>query len=226
MMRFDRFTERAQDTAMRALEVMQRYGHTQVDVEHLLLALLEQPQGVVPALLAQMGIELEAIAGPLDRHFRQVPRTQIYGGGPGQVYITPRLKRAIDGSNEEALRLKDEYIATEHLFLAIASERKTPAGRILAQAGVTRKRILEALPQVRGALGEQEAERAGRHRAALTPQPLTDVTIEAVTGEEPALVLVQGEDTIAVKLGQVLALVGALSNAAVNLAEEVARAEA
>lgn len=226
MMRFDRFTERAQDAAMRAYEVMQRYGHTLVDVEHMLLALIEQPEGAVGALLAQMGIKGEEIAGTLDRGLNQAPCPQIRGGSPGQVYITSHLKRVIDGSDEEAVRLKDPYIATEHLFLAIASERKTPAGHILVQAGVTRKRILEALPEVRGVLGERKAERAVRHRAVLQPQPLADVTIEAVTGEEPALVLVQGEDTITVKLPQVLALVGALSNAAVKLAEEVARAQA
>jgi ATP-dependent Clp protease ATP-binding subunit ClpA len=222
-MRFDRFTERTQDAAMRACEVIQRYGHGLVDVEHMLLALMEQPEGVVAALLAQMDVEGEAIAGALDKELKHEPRPQIRGGSPGQVYITPRLKQVIDESNEEAIGLKDPYIATEHLFLAIADKRKTPAGRILVQHGVTRKRILEALPEVRGGLGDREAERTVRRQAALQPRPLEGITIEAVTSEEPALVLVQGEDTITIRLPQVLDLVGALSNAAVNLAEEVAK---
>jgi len=150
MMRFDRFTERAQDAAMRAYEVLQRYGHTQVDTEHLLLALIEQPEGVIPDILQQSGVDLEALSTRLDEELRRTPRTQIYGGGVGQVYITPRLKRVIDQSNEEASKLKDDYISTEHLFLAIANERNTPAARILAESGVNRQRILEIIEEVRG----------------------------------------------------------------------------
>jgi ATP-dependent Clp protease ATP-binding subunit ClpC len=150
MMRFDRFTERAQEAAMRAYEILQRYSHNQVDVEHLLLALIEQPDGVIPEILERMGVDLESIQGRLDEELKHSPRTQIYGGGVGQVYITPRLKRVIDQSNEEASKLKDDYISTEHLFLAIAAERNTPASRILAEVGVQRNRILEAIEEVRG----------------------------------------------------------------------------
>jgi ATP-dependent Clp protease ATP-binding subunit ClpC len=151
MMRFDRFTERAQDAAMRAYEVLQRYGHTQVDTEHLLLALIEQPGGVIPEILTQLGVDIEAIGRRLDEELRRTPRSQIYGvGGVNQVYITPRLKRVIDQSNEEASKLKDDYISTEHLFLATSAERNTPAARILAEFGVTRERILDAVKEVRG----------------------------------------------------------------------------
>jgi cell division protein FtsZ len=227
MMRFDRFTERAQDAAMRAYEVLHRYGHTQVDTEHMLLALIEQPEGVVPEILEQIGADPQEMNSRVGAELKRSPRTQLYGGGVGQVYITPRLKRVIDQSNEEASRLKDEYISTEHLFLAIASERNTPAARILAEQEVTRARILEAIDKVRRA--DEEAYQAGkarreeRRRAVLQPIPLADVSIEAVMGDDPALVLVQGQNTITVKLPQVLALVGALSNAGVNLAEAVIR---
>jgi ATP-dependent Clp protease ATP-binding subunit ClpC len=150
MMRFDRFTERAQDAAMRAYEVLQRYGHSQVDTEHLLLALIEQPDGVIPDILRSLGADLELINQRLDEELKRTARTQIYGRGVGQVYITPRLKRVIDQSNEEASKLKDDYISTEHLFLSIANEKNTPASRILTEAGVTRDRILEAIKEVRG----------------------------------------------------------------------------
>ena len=135
---------------MRAYEVLQRYSHTQVDVEHLLLALIEQPEGVIPEILERMGVDLDALHRRVDEELKRSPRTQIYGGGVGQVYITPRLKRVIDQSNEEASKLKDDYISTEHLFLAIAGERNTPAARILADVGVQRSRILEAVEEVRG----------------------------------------------------------------------------
>ena len=150
MERFDRFTERAQDAAMRAYEILQRYNHTQVDTEHLLLALMEQPEGVVPEILDQLGVELEAIHRKLDQELQSTVRSQIYGGGVGQVYITPRLKRVIDQSNDEASKLGDDYISTEHLFLAIASEQNTAAASALAEFGVTRQRIMEIVEEVRG----------------------------------------------------------------------------
>jgi ATP-dependent Clp protease ATP-binding subunit ClpC len=163
MMRFDRFTERAQDAAMRAFEVMQRYNHTQVDTEHLLLALIEQ-KGVVSDILNQLGVDEESISRRLDEELKHTPRTQIYGGGVGQVYITPRLKRVIDQSNEEASKLKDDYISTEHLFLAIASERNTPAAKILTEVGVTRDRILHSIEEVRGGQKVTSPQAESRYR--------------------------------------------------------------
>jgi ATP-dependent Clp protease ATP-binding subunit ClpC len=150
MMRFDRYTERAQDATMRAYEILQRYGHNQVDVEHLLLALLEQPDGVVSQLMDKLGVDIETVKGRLDEVLRASPKASIYGGGTGQVFITPRVKRALDQANKEAGSLKDEYISTEHIFLAIASERGTPSDRILRDAGVTKQRIYDAIKEVRG----------------------------------------------------------------------------
>lgn len=150
---------------MRAYEVLQRYGHSQVDTEHLLLALIEQPEGVIPEILSQLGVDLETIGHRLDEELKRTARSQIYGqGGVGQVYITPRLKRVIDQSNEEASKLKDDYISTEHLFLAIASERNTPAARILAEGGVTRQRILEAIEEVRGGQKVTTPQAESRYR--------------------------------------------------------------
>ena len=104
MMRFDRFTERAQDAAARSYEILQRYGHNQVDTEHLLLALLEQPDGVVSQLLEKLSIPIEPLRQKVDELLRNSPRSAVYGGGAGQVFITPRVKRVIDLSNEEATR--------------------------------------------------------------------------------------------------------------------------
>jgi ATP-dependent Clp protease ATP-binding subunit ClpC len=149
---------------MRAYEVLQRYGHSQVDTEHLLLALIEQPEGVIPEILGQLGVDLDAISRRLDDELKRTPRTQIYGGGVGQVYITPRLKRVIDQSNEEASRLKDDYISTEHLLLAIAGERNTPAARILTEMGVTRSRMLDAIKEVRGGQKVTSPQSESRYR--------------------------------------------------------------
>jgi len=164
MERFDRFTERAQEAAAKSYEVLQRYGHSQVDTEHLLLALIEQPEGAVPQILERMGVELEAIRERLDEELQRTARSQIYGGGVHQVYITPRLKRVMDLSNEEASKLKDDYISTEHLFLAIASEKNTGAARVLAEFGVTRPRILEAVEELRGGQKASSPHAEARYR--------------------------------------------------------------
>jgi ATP-dependent Clp protease ATP-binding subunit ClpC len=150
MMRFDRFTERAQDAANRSIEILQRYGHNQVDTEHILLALLEQPEGVVPQLLEKLGASVTEMRGRLDEVLRHSPKAAIYGGGTGQVFITPRVKRILELAQEEANRFKDEYISTEHIFLAILNERNTAAARILAEAGVTKDRVQEAVKELRG----------------------------------------------------------------------------
>ncbi len=151
MMRLDRFTERAQDAAQRAVEIMARYGHTQVDVEHILLALLEQPEGVVTQILDQLGADADQLIQRLDELLRASPKAGIYGGGGvGQVFITPRVKRVLDLANDEANRLKDDYISTEHLFLAISSERNTQVARALLECGVTKDRIYEAIKEIRG----------------------------------------------------------------------------
>ncbi|MCS6773249.1 MAG: AAA family ATPase, partial [Anaerolineae bacterium] len=149
MLRFDRFTERAQDAAARAYEILQRYGHTQVDTEHILLALIEQPQGTVSQIIEHLGADPAVLAGKLDDELRAAPRANIYSGQTAQVFITPRVKRILDIANEEANRLKDEYISTEHIFLAISTERNTPAARILAEAGISRDKISDAIKDLR-----------------------------------------------------------------------------
>jgi len=153
MMPFDRFTERAKDVAMRAYEILQRYGHGQVDTEHVFLAMLEQPDGVAGQILEQLGVSVDAVRGRLENHLEHSHRmsgTMPYTGAVAQVYITPRFKRVIDVAYQEANKLKDDYISTEHLLLAIASERNTPSSNILRGYGVTRERILKAIREVRG----------------------------------------------------------------------------
>jgi ATP-dependent Clp protease ATP-binding subunit ClpC len=164
MMRFDRFTERAQEAAQRAAEIIQRYGHNQIDTEHILLALIEQPQGVIPQILEILKVDTNALMERLDYILRTSPKANIFGGGAGQIFITPRVKRIVDLANEEANRLRDEYISTEHIFLAILSERSTPAARLLEGAGVTRERVYEAIQQLRGGQRVTDPQAESRYR--------------------------------------------------------------
>jgi ATP-dependent Clp protease ATP-binding subunit ClpC len=164
MMRFERFTERAQDAAARAYEILQRYGHNQVDTEHILLALLEQADGVIPQILERMNIDVGVMRSRLDEILRASPKAAIYGHGTNQVFITPRVKRIIDLANEEANRLRDEYISTEHIFLAIISEKNTAVAKILADNGVTRERVYDTIKDVRGGQRVTDPQAESRYR--------------------------------------------------------------
>src|SRR5512136_177901 len=164
MMRFDRFTERAQEAAQRAAEIIARYGHNQIDTEHILLALIEQPGGVIPQILEMLNVNAQTLTDRLDQTLRASPKANIFGGGAGQIFITPRVKRIIDLANEEANRLKDEYISTEHIFLAIMSERNTSAARVLESAGLTRERVLDAIMQLRGGQRVTDPQAETRYR--------------------------------------------------------------
>ncbi len=164
MMRFERFTERAQDAAARAYEILQRYGHNQVDTEHILLSLLEQTDGVIPQILERLSVDVGAMRSRLDEILRASPKAAIYGHGTNQVFITPRVKRIIDLANEEANRLRDEYISTEHIFLAILSERNTAASKILADNGVSRDRVNDAIKDVRGGQRVTDPQAESRYR--------------------------------------------------------------
>lgn len=166
-MRFDRFTERAQDAAMRAYEIMQRHGHSQVDVEHLFLALLEQPKGLTAEMLERMGAPIDIMKERLTDNLQRTPRTggpMMYPQGVAQVFITPRLKRVIDQATEEARPLQDEYISTEHLLLGILSERGGFSANLLREARITREMVLKAIEQGRGGQKSNTPQAESRYR--------------------------------------------------------------
>ncbi len=199
MMRFDRFTERAQEAAQRAAEIIQRYGHNQIDTEHILLALIEQPGGVIPQILERLNVSTAAITERLDATLRASPKANIFGGGTGQIFITPRVKRIIDLANEEANRLKDEYISTEHIFLAILTERNTPAARILESAGLTRERVYDAVQALRGGQRVTDPQAEARYRTL--EKYSRDLTLMAREGKLDPVI---GRDTEILRLIQIL----------------------
>jgi ATP-dependent Clp protease ATP-binding subunit ClpC len=199
MMRFDRFTERAQEAAQRAAEIIQRYGHNQIDTEHILLALIEQPGGVIPQILENLNINAQTLTERLDQALRMTPKANIFGGGAGQIFITPRVKRIIDLANEEANKLKDEYISTEHIFLAIMSERNTSAARILESAGLNRDRVLEAIQQLRG--GQRVTDPQAETRYRTLEKYSRDLTLLAREGKLDPVI---GRDNEIMRVIQIL----------------------
>jgi ATP-dependent Clp protease ATP-binding subunit ClpB len=147
-MRLDKFTVKAQEAVLAAQDEAGRRGQQQVDVEHLLLALLKQPEGVVPPILKRLGADVKALEGGIISELERMP--SVSGAGAmGQVYVTPRLNKVLDKAAREMEGLKDEYVSTEHLLLAMA-EDDGAAGRILKAAGARRDAILSALKEIRG----------------------------------------------------------------------------
>ena len=144
--RFDKLTVKAQEAVQAAQALADREGHQQLEPEHLLLALVEQEDGVVGALLAKLGARPEAIRRDVQAEIRRLPKVS---GTSGQ-YMGPRLKAVFDAAWEEMERLKDDYCSTEHLLVAIAQDSEGAAGRILRQAGVTKDALYRALVDVRG----------------------------------------------------------------------------
>jgi len=165
MMRFDRFTERAQEAAQRAAEIIQRYGHNQIDTEHILLALIEQPEGAISHILQILNIQESDISERIDYVLKNTQKASIFGNrGEGQVFITPRVKRIVDVANQEANRLKDEFISTEHLFLAILDEKNTPAARLMDDEGLSKDRVYKAIDQIRGGVRITDAKAESRYK--------------------------------------------------------------
>ncbi|MFD8628587.1 ATP-dependent chaperone ClpB [Streptomyces hygroscopicus] len=150
-MDMNRLTEKSQEALQNAQTTAMRFGHTEVDGEHLLFALLDQPEGLIPRLVTQVGADPEAVRTMLETELARKPRVTGPGAAPGQVFLTQRLARVLDTAEQEAKRLKDEYVSVEHLVLALAEEGATTvAGRVLKEHGVTKDAFLHALTQVRG----------------------------------------------------------------------------
>ncbi len=152
MLRFDRLTEQAQEALQLAQEIMQQLQHNQLDVEHVFLAMLRQQNGVVRNVLEKLGLNLFDAEERLEMELSNTPRSfrapSMYTV-PTQVYLTPRAKWVFDQAEREARMLKDEYISSEHLVLAVASERDSFSVRLLREAGINREMMFQVITELR-----------------------------------------------------------------------------
>lgn len=150
-MDMNKLTIKSQEALQAAQTKAIRYGHMEVDGEHLLLAMLEQSDGLVPRLLKRMEVPVEAVRERLEQELEKKPRVSGPGVESGKVYVTQRLNRLLIKAEEEAQRLKDEYVSVEHLFIAFIEEgASSPAGRILKEFNINRDIFLQTLTAVRG----------------------------------------------------------------------------
>jgi len=146
-MRLDKLTLKAQEALQEAKNIADNNNQQQLDVEHLLLALVEQPEGIAVPILQKIGVDIDQLKSRLTEHLSSLP--QVHGGGGiEQIYISPRLNKTLETAWQEAQAMKDEYLSTEHMLLAIAEDPTSP--QILKGMGVTKARIYEALTGIRG----------------------------------------------------------------------------
>jgi ATP-dependent Clp protease ATP-binding subunit ClpB len=162
VMNLNRYTEKAQEALATAQQIADRAGHPEMVPEHLLLALIEQPEGIVPAVLAKMNVDVASLAAGVRAMVDKLPRVQ----GGAQPGLSARLRRVVSAADDEAKRLKDEYTSTEHLLLAMAGESgRAPAVELLKQTGVTREAVLQALTSVRGSQRVTDQNPEGKYQA-------------------------------------------------------------
>ncbi len=147
MMRQDRFTQQAQEVLAASQQMVREQRHSQWDVEHVLLALLQHPDGLARQLLEKTGVDVARLR---DRVAETLERAPKLGYDVVQIYTTPRIVRMLEAANAEAERLKDDYVSVEHLLIAIADEREGDAARILREFQIDKERIYRALEEVRG----------------------------------------------------------------------------
>jgi len=183
MVDVNRMTHKVQEALQQAGGISVRRGHQGLDVEHLLLSLLEQPEGLTPPLLEAAGVSTRAVREAVERELDRRPQVSGPGAGSGQPYLTQRLSQLLVKAEDEMRALKDEYLSAEHVLLAAAA---TASDTVLKALGLTRDRILAALQSVRGnqrvtspdpETTYQALERYGRDLTKLAAQGKLDPVI-------------------------------------------------
>jgi ATP-dependent Clp protease ATP-binding subunit ClpB len=154
-MRLDKFTLRAQEAVQTAIELAERNQNQQVEPEHLLTAMLEQPEGIVRPILGKLSVNVTVIANDIQAAVARFPHVQ-----GGQQYFSPRLSQVFTAAQKQAESMQDEFISTEHLLIAIVEEKDGEAGKILRQHGLKREDLIKVIEQMRGGsrITDQNAE--------------------------------------------------------------------
>jgi ATP-dependent Clp protease ATP-binding subunit ClpC len=165
-MDINKFTDRAKQALMASQEIMRRYQHSQVDVEHLLLALLESSEGLASQIIERAGADPAAVRQDVEAALARAPKVEVRGGGTGQVYVAPALLEVLERTAwQHAERMKDDLIAIEHLLLGIMTQGQSEAARILNSRGLRDEAIERALVSIRGSERVTDEGAEGRYQA-------------------------------------------------------------
>ncbi len=161
-MRQDKFTEQAQEAITSSQQLVMQLQQNQWDVEHILLALLMQEKGLVPDILRDLGVKIEDIKKQVESAVQRMPKVSYR---TGQIYATPRINELFANAEAESQRLKDEFIGTEHLLIAIAADTKGEASNILHQFGIDQEKIYRSLQKIRGGHRVTDARAESKYRS-------------------------------------------------------------
>jgi ATP-dependent Clp protease ATP-binding subunit ClpB len=176
-MKFDRFTEKAQEAILSAQSLAREANHSEIDTDHLLLALLRQDDGIPVTVLNRVGTSVGQLRARLEQELARRPK--VHGGE--EPVVSPDVRRTLEAARAEAERMNDEYISTEHLLLGVAADQKTAAGRELAEAGIDREKILGALQTIRG--GQRVTDQAPESKYQALERYGRDLTQMARAGK-------------------------------------------
>jgi len=193
-----RLTEKAQEAMQIAYTIMQRMSHSQMDVEHVSLALLEQTEGTVSEIMRILGVDLSLLRRRFEEQLATLPKVQ-YSSPVAQVYATPRLNALMLTADAESQRMGDTVIGCEHLLLAMISERHSPAARIFEGFGVTDQKVLLAIRQIRG--GQKATDQQAESKYRVLEKYSKDLTALAKTGKLDPVI---GRDDVILRVLQVL----------------------
>ena len=147
-MRLDKFTIKSQELIQNSQSLASQHNHQQIEPEHLLAAMLQEREGIAGAMLRKLGVSPGEITNKINAAIDKIPK--VSGTGISEAYLSPRAKAVLEAAFGEATKMKDEYVSVEHIFLAIAEEKRGEAAGILSSAGATRDSILKVLLQIRG----------------------------------------------------------------------------
>jgi len=161
-MRQERFTEQAQEAIDASQKLVREFKHGQWDVEHILLALLQQEKGLVGDIIKELGVDIESLKKQVTTALKKTPQVTYE---TQQIYTTPRVAKLIETSASEANRLKDEFIGTEHLLIAISGEEKGEAAKILKGAGIDQEKVYRALQRIRGGHRVTDSRAESKYRS-------------------------------------------------------------
>ncbi len=162
-MKLERFTEKAQEAFQEAQEIMHDQHHTQLDVEHIFLAMLRQREGLTTRAITRLAVDADLVAQRVERELEKSPKVYGQYGYGNQVYITPRTQRLVKRAEDEATRLNDQFVGIEHLLIAISGEREGASSRILNGFGIDQERIYQSLMEIRGPQRADHPNAEGRY---------------------------------------------------------------
>ncbi|RLB22023.1 MAG: ATP-dependent chaperone ClpB [Deltaproteobacteria bacterium] len=178
-MRLDKFTLKTQEAIQASQQIAERFGNQQIEPEHIVRAILDQKEGVIPPLLGKIGANQAQLIEAFEAAIDKFPK--VSGAAMGQLYISSRTKNVLDRAFAEAEQMKDEYVSLEHILLAVTEEKEGEAARILAQAGITRDTILKALVDIRG--GQRITDQNPEDKYQALERFSKDLTALAAKGE-------------------------------------------